>query len=329
MDCTTEQNLPPEVEKKVSRLGDCEVCAIEPAKYTCPKCELKTCCLNCVNIHKRELECDGIRNKVKFIPLQKFSNLELQNDFNLLEEVSNSLFKYKRDPVKNSVSMYNKLPHPLHILRKYAYMRKTQVKFLPKLFTQHKINTSCVYKNNLYWRVEWVFVSGNLKHVDEKLIDSTRLCIPLTAHLDQPDLAFYKAAGINGLLILMKAERSSKFYILDHTLSIAENLKNKCIIEFPIFYVIFNYEKDMFDIEYTDVGEAKDPRIQSHSQIENGPKEKLDHVKQTEGEDVHYDCFENEGSIDVSSEDTSEIIVEPRTITDDSEYSSISYEYDY
>lgn len=31
----------------------------------------------CVNIHKKELECDGIRNKTKFIPLKQFTDLDL------------------------------------------------------------------------------------------------------------------------------------------------------------------------------------------------------------------------------------------------------------
>lgn len=320
-----ENSLPAE-EKRTLRLGNCEVCAVEPAKYTCPKCELKTCCLNCINIHKKELECDGVRNKVKFIPLQKFSNLELQNDFNLLEEVSNSLFKYKRDPVKNSVLMYNKLPYPLHLLRKYAYMRKSQLRFLPRLFTKHKVNTSCVYKNKLYWRIEWIFLSANIKHTHEKLRDTTRLCSALITHLDKPELAYYKSMGINRLLVLMKVERSSKFYLLDNSLSICENLKNKCILEFPIFYVIFHYEKDMFDIA--------DEESPSNMELENGNPVKS--VKEPENlshcneilEDVSYNENIQIESISLSPGDKSVLIAEP-TVADDSECYSICYEYDY
>lgn len=59
-----------------SRFDNCEVCGIK-AQYTCPKCEVRTCSLTCVNIHKKELECDGIRDKTKFIPLTSFTDLDL------------------------------------------------------------------------------------------------------------------------------------------------------------------------------------------------------------------------------------------------------------
>uniref|UniRef100_A0A8D8XUJ3 Box C/D snoRNA protein 1 n=1 Tax=Cacopsylla melanoneura TaxID=428564 RepID=A0A8D8XUJ3_9HEMI len=315
-------------DKTPPRLGYCEVCAIDPAKYTCPKCELKTCCLNCINIHKKELECDGVRNKVKFVQMQKFSSLELQNDFNLLEQVSNSLFKYKRDPVKNSGFLsYNNLPYPLHILRKYAFMRKTQLRYLPKLFSKHKVNSSCVYKNKLYWRVEWVFVSANVKHVDVKLIDSTRLCVAMKTHLENPDLAFYKSAGTNGLLVLMKVEKSPKYYMLDNSLSIAENLRNKVILEFPIFHVIFSYEKDMFDIE-----DVENIDINSHrNRKARTETTKMVDLEQSIEDEPHNVSEEN--NINMDSEDVLQFILEPKNeVLDGTDHMSMSYEnheYDY
>lgn len=61
----------------ICRLEDCEVCGTTKAKYTCPKCEVRTCSLTCVNLHKKELDCDGIRDKTKFIPLTSFADLDL------------------------------------------------------------------------------------------------------------------------------------------------------------------------------------------------------------------------------------------------------------
>nr|CAD7207355.1 unnamed protein product [Timema douglasi] len=60
-------------------LGTCEVCACKDAKYTCPKCEVKTCCIACANIHKKELSCSGVRDKVNFKQLSKFTNMDLQS----------------------------------------------------------------------------------------------------------------------------------------------------------------------------------------------------------------------------------------------------------
>lgn len=59
------------------RLEECEVCGGAQAKYTCPKCEVRTCSLDCVKIHKKELSCDGIRDKTKFVPLKGFTDLDL------------------------------------------------------------------------------------------------------------------------------------------------------------------------------------------------------------------------------------------------------------
>jgi len=59
------------------RLGYCEVCSSDAAKYCCPRCEVKTCSLSCVNIHKKELECDGKKYKTGFKKLEKFNDFEM------------------------------------------------------------------------------------------------------------------------------------------------------------------------------------------------------------------------------------------------------------
>lgn len=58
-------------------LGDCEVCNNNAAKYCCPRCEVKTCSLLCVNIHKKELECDGKKYKTGFKKLDKFNDNDM------------------------------------------------------------------------------------------------------------------------------------------------------------------------------------------------------------------------------------------------------------
>lgn len=49
------------------------------AKYTCPCCELKTCSLECINIHKQEFQCDGKRQKVKFTHREAFQDKDIEN----------------------------------------------------------------------------------------------------------------------------------------------------------------------------------------------------------------------------------------------------------
>lgn len=87
------------------RLGNCEVCGENSAKYTCPKCEVQTCCLKCVRIHKKELECDGIRDKTKYVPISKFTNLDLLSDYRLLEDATRAVESLKKGKSKHQTRM--------------------------------------------------------------------------------------------------------------------------------------------------------------------------------------------------------------------------------
>ena len=59
------------------RLGRCQTCQVNDGKYRCPGCEFVSCSLDCVKMHKKEKSCDGVRNKSKFVPINKFSELDL------------------------------------------------------------------------------------------------------------------------------------------------------------------------------------------------------------------------------------------------------------
>ncbi|PSN46384.1 hypothetical protein C0J52_05718 [Blattella germanica] len=148
-------------------LGKCEVCDDKDAKYTCPRCELKTCCIACINIHKKELECDGIRNKVFYKPLSQFTNLDLLSenvllDYRLLEETNRCVERLVNDPSKHYTSQ-QKLPINLYRLRCSAWSRGTRLEFLPHNFSRSKENTTFYNWNErlIYWRIEWIFPQAN------------------------------------------------------------------------------------------------------------------------------------------------------------------------
>lgn len=86
------------------------MCGATNAKYTCPKCEVKTCTLKCVNIHKKELECDGIRDKTRYVPLSKFTNLDLLSDYRLLEDATRTVETLKNDKSKKHTRIGSTLP---------------------------------------------------------------------------------------------------------------------------------------------------------------------------------------------------------------------------
>ncbi|XP_050092866.1 box C/D snoRNA protein 1 isoform X2 [Anopheles aquasalis] len=78
----------------------CEACDVNPAKYKCPRCEVRTCCLPCLNLHKRELKCNGIRDRTRYIPLVKMTKMDIMNDYYFLEECTRFVEDQKRDNKK-------------------------------------------------------------------------------------------------------------------------------------------------------------------------------------------------------------------------------------
>lgn len=123
-------------------LGLCEVCNFLEAKYTCPKCEVKTCCVRCLQIHKKELDCNGIRDKTKFIPIRNMTKMDFLSDYTFLEEATRYVADRKRDPLKRFTRYNKNLPAHKFKLRCAAHDRKTSLRFLLALFSKHTANTS-------------------------------------------------------------------------------------------------------------------------------------------------------------------------------------------
>ena len=267
------------------KIEGCEVCNLNKAKYTCPKCEVRTCCLQCINIHKKELKCDGIRDKTKFVPLKSFTDLDVLSDYRLLEEVGRSVDQLKRDPLKKCTRQ-NTLPVHLCKLKAATYKRKVNLQFMPQHFSRHKCNTTYLNwkTNELYWRIEWIFPQAeHTKWFTERASETSRLSNlaeqildPLSSLENKNDieelnlrmilndrLQFYRATGLSGIKFLLKAERvvksDSKFYELDVTLALKENLEKKIIIEFPTIYVILKDHSGMYEIIDTDDEDMGDP----------------------------------------------------------------------
>ncbi|KAK4873583.1 hypothetical protein RN001_012943 [Aquatica leii] len=102
------------------KLGSCEVCARNEAKYTCPRCEVKTCCLQCTKIHKLELECSRVRDRTKFIPINKFTNMDLSSDYRLLEEITRSVELLKKNRDKRATRVNQELPNNTVLTRELS-----------------------------------------------------------------------------------------------------------------------------------------------------------------------------------------------------------------
>ena len=64
-----------------------------PSKYKCPRCAVRSCSLPCVQRHKAEADCDGVRDRVSYLPINNFSDMDVVSDFRLLEEVTQQVDK--------------------------------------------------------------------------------------------------------------------------------------------------------------------------------------------------------------------------------------------
>ncbi|ALC48578.1 CG1463 [Drosophila busckii] len=245
-----------------SRLGNCEVCAAQPARYACPKCEVKTCSLPCVQIHKRELNCDGIRNRTKFLPLSEMTAREFMSDYCFLEECTRYTEQRKQDRWKHQ----RELPVPLQRLRTAAKQRGIQLKLLQSHFSRRQQNTSFLdWKlSRLYWRVEWIFTHSldpSTHFVDARCDEQLTLTALLTKYFNEPhkQLQPHQAAGIGQVSLWLRAEGVKRsgtrcFQLAPHK-TLAANLAGKTIIEFPTIYVSYE-QRPPEGLEAIDSGES-------------------------------------------------------------------------
>lgn len=241
------------------RLGQCEVCAAQPARYSCPKCEVKTCCLQCVQIHKKELECNGIRDRSKFLAIRKMTKMDFMNDYYFLEECTRYVEDRKTDSIKHYTRYNKELPPHLHKLRGAAASRKTKLRFLLLNFTRHKENTTFYNwrEKCIYWRIEWVFTNAcNAQFADERCSENEPLFELLNKYVHASSqikgLEYYQSVGAFGLKVLLKSEGikrcRSRFYALDCAKTLRENLAGKTLVEYPCIYVSYEQQSLAFDI---------------------------------------------------------------------------------
>ncbi|XP_052856091.1 box C/D snoRNA protein 1 [Drosophila gunungcola] len=244
------------------RLGMCEVCAATEARYACPKCEVKTCSLPCVQIHKKELSCDGQRDRTKFVPLSEMTAREFMSDYCFLEECTRYAENRKSDQCKRFTSDQRNLPVAQHRMQMAAKKRNIQLRLQAANFSRHKENTT--YLNwklgRFYWRVEWLFAnipleanSGDVARFvdarcDEQLVLSDLILkyVDLqqeTARDHRKLLANHQTAGVGQLSFWLKAEgvrrSSTRCYPLEAAKTLAENLSGRTIVEFPTIFITY------------------------------------------------------------------------------------------
>jgi hypothetical protein len=79
------------------RSGQCVICSSPAAIYTCPRCATKTCSLPCSAAHKTRTGCSGVRDKAKFVPMNRYTHGAMMDDYVFLEDVSRRVSEWGQD----------------------------------------------------------------------------------------------------------------------------------------------------------------------------------------------------------------------------------------
>ncbi|KAM5148935.1 box C/D snoRNA protein 1 [Mantella aurantiaca] len=250
----TEVSVTVQPKRKMS-LCSCETCGSEEAKYKCPRCMKYSCSLPCVKKHKVESSCNGVRDKTAFVPLSKFSDIHLLSDYRFLEDAGRVSDCSSRDaslPRHTS----NKF---LNYLKNRARKHDMDLKILPIGFSKRRANSTFYNKKEqrFYWHLKLVFPQCKAEYTERRVPDDRKLSEILKNYIDPAEsdptirqrLKEYVGSPCD-IKVFMEAEKKEpgqkRYYELDTSKNLRENLQKKTVIEFPTLYVTLKgFSKDM------------------------------------------------------------------------------------
>lgn len=204
-----------------------------------------------MKIHKKELDCNGVRDKTKYVSLKNLTENDLMNDYVFLEDCTNYTMARKRDKIKRHTSNH---PLPMHLrkLRSAAQERSMNLRFLLANFKRHIDNkTFYDWKTKIiHWSIEWRFpYANNFLYLEERCDENQTICKHSEKFFDKntttmTQMSEYLAKGISNCIFLLKSEGiqrcNERYFRLNGDISLMENLKNRTIIEFPVILVVFD-----------------------------------------------------------------------------------------
>ncbi|KAG1682628.1 Box C/D snoRNA protein 1 [Nymphon striatum] len=208
--------------------------------------------LPCINYHKAKTSCNGIRDKTAYVPLNKFTDLQLLSDYRTLEEIDRSVDNARRRKLPERP----KLPKYLKRMKSAAKLRKINLKFLPFCFERHSKNkTRFLYREEKFlWQIEWIFpIANNLSVIQNRLDENDQVNSLYENLLNSQEIADTKlkqcqSLSSSNIKIFMKSEFSSKikYEEIDVNKTLKENLQNKTVVEYPAFIVVPENHSEMY-----------------------------------------------------------------------------------
>jgi box C/D snoRNA protein 1 len=65
----------------------CVICHLHSHIYTCPRCSVRTCSVQCSSQHKKASSCSGIRDRAAYVPMNAYSWGTMMDDYVFLEDI--------------------------------------------------------------------------------------------------------------------------------------------------------------------------------------------------------------------------------------------------
>eukprot|EP01087_Luapelamoeba_hula_P015240 TRINITY_DN4528_c0_g1_i2.p1 TRINITY_DN4528_c0_g1~~TRINITY_DN4528_c0_g1_i2.p1 ORF type:complete len:332 (-),score=44.60 TRINITY_DN4528_c0_g1_i2:183-1178(-) len=241
----------------------CGGCTDQPAKYTCPRCNFRSCSLSCCKRHKVDLDCSGQRNPVAFTPLQNMDDQTLSSDLHFLEGGMRTVDVAKR--LRPASNRFN-APKKISILEEHCGKRNIRLHVLSRGMSRRTANTSyySLETDEIQWKIEWQFPASNATHFDSRISEKEPLLQALKRHLQEcADLSLYKAHSPEDLSIVMRKERvpanKVSYFEMSSSKTLKELLHDKDIIEFPTLLVLLPEERSKYPVVY--VGEQGEESV--------------------------------------------------------------------
>uniref|UniRef100_A0A1J3F1W9 Box C/D snoRNA protein 1 n=1 Tax=Noccaea caerulescens TaxID=107243 RepID=A0A1J3F1W9_NOCCA len=245
----------------------CEECKLNPWKYICPGCSIRSCGLDCVKSHKQRTGCTGKR-KLEFVPISQFDDNLLLSDYNMLEDTKRVAESSQR--WRNKLCKYSsfQLPESLRRLQNAANSRNTRLSFLPGGMLKREKNQSRYRKKCISWTVEWRFHSTDVVLLNHGVGEDTNLCSVLENHL-KPGPWIHKLKPFCDvdldslrLFICKDPEGGAKapFKELNIKAPLRQQLAGVDILEYPVIHVYLPSQSCDFQV-IRDVDPTPDPTI--------------------------------------------------------------------
>ncbi|RLV90156.1 Box C/D snoRNA protein [Spathaspora sp. JA1] len=240
----------------------CSICHINPPKYTCPACHIKTCSLECVKRHKLQAQCSGIQDPTKYIPKTTLQESDLNRDYNFLIGVDRRIQLGKTDILTSAKNVFKrpaqtnqrpfkrfksdedvrlglvnkKFPNP-----KTSTKRKnTLIVHLPTGMARSNGNKSG-YDNktkSFNWTIEWVYLDEESSELTRFISYRINEAVALSDALPMNIINGVRPVEKSKLKFYLKNEiKSDTVFQLDSSMAISDVLEDKILLEFATIYI--------------------------------------------------------------------------------------------